>query len=622
MAKVTAEDNLLMAGFQTTIDSDSNGYDSSWDDSDVLKALQANPDLTVGQISPKINIPVHRVVAAIARLKTAGKFPVNPPAGIVVDFPICSKGIIATVETPVTTEEPLTVITLWQPWATFIIKGIKCFETRSWPTNHRGKILIHAAKRPINWDELDIESLECYHPDVKSWDYPLGAIVGEASLESCTAASYRGLDVVERICGNFETGRFAWEMRSPKPLLIPDVKGKQGLWKYEPLTVNDVVLGETVQSDEPLNCEQSQTNILLEEPPRLIEPDGQLSLFFDDSEEPPDPDDYGDKYEEVYQQWAVKFPELAQAIAKGKAVLGETMTAIAHWEIGQRFKPSYAHDAVSFEVVKKKGDNIWLKFDPPTANTHKFTISEILKYFPDAHKEAVKKSNAVLGESYQFQKGDRVQKISNPKWIGEIKSFEKTGAKIKTPLNYEYIADLAEYRLFSKANSDDVLGESFFNVGDKVITMSPGFDNRVFTVKRIASTGMVIVTFPDRAPGQINNDLSYSFPSMHLSHYAEVIKPTVKNEPEITTRKRPAKGCGSGYLMTRAANIRRNEAKGKSPDIYYVYCFSYTNQYGKEIKSSLSVPRAKIAQVKSMIEKREHYVKICRFLGRSVPMSY
>jgi hypothetical protein len=74
--------------------------------------------------------------------------------------------------------------------------------------------------------------------------------------------------------------------------------------------------------------------------------------------------------------------------------------------------------------------------------------------------------------------------------------------------------------------------------------------------------------------------------------------------------------------MVRAANVKRNAAKGKDPDVYYVYYYSYSNQYGKEIKSSISVPRAKIAQVKSMVEGKEHYVKIAKFLGKSLPLSY
>lgn len=37
-------------------------------------------------------------------------------------------------------------LTIKEPWATLIIEGYKEYEFRSWKTNYRGKILIHAGK--------------------------------------------------------------------------------------------------------------------------------------------------------------------------------------------------------------------------------------------------------------------------------------------------------------------------------------------------------------------------------------------------------------------------------------------------------------------------------------------
>src|SRR3712207_3561005 len=42
--------------------------------------------------------------------------------------------------------EPLKAITLHQPWATLMSVGAKMWETRSWATDYRGKIAIHASK--------------------------------------------------------------------------------------------------------------------------------------------------------------------------------------------------------------------------------------------------------------------------------------------------------------------------------------------------------------------------------------------------------------------------------------------------------------------------------------------
>ena len=38
------------------------------------------------------------------------------------------------------------VLTIKQPWASLIIEGYKRFEFRSWKTNYRGELLIHAGK--------------------------------------------------------------------------------------------------------------------------------------------------------------------------------------------------------------------------------------------------------------------------------------------------------------------------------------------------------------------------------------------------------------------------------------------------------------------------------------------
>ena len=37
-------------------------------------------------------------------------------------------------------------LTIKQPWASLIIDGYKKYEFRSWKTNYRGKIFIHAGK--------------------------------------------------------------------------------------------------------------------------------------------------------------------------------------------------------------------------------------------------------------------------------------------------------------------------------------------------------------------------------------------------------------------------------------------------------------------------------------------
>lgn len=42
-------------------------------------------------------------------------------------------------------------LTIWQPYASLFPAGAKKFETRSWRTDYRGPIAIHAALRPMGW---------------------------------------------------------------------------------------------------------------------------------------------------------------------------------------------------------------------------------------------------------------------------------------------------------------------------------------------------------------------------------------------------------------------------------------------------------------------------------------
>ena len=569
MAKVTAEDNLLMAGFQTTIDSDSNGYDSSWDDSDVLRALQANPDLTVGQISPKINIPVHRVVAAIARLKTAGKFPVKPTAGIVVNFPgqDCSKGIGSCINEGNATAGMLVSI----------LGSEGLWKIDSFKDGHAKLDLFqgdrHLPKRrrvalcKLRIAEVETCSKELEPPKLKDFACLTGFVVAYREWENENPDQVDPDQLMPGTKIKLSDGRIA-EIIDP---INPPGCFVNAIQNGEKLQIADgdyIVLGESVKTVEPV------TNILLEEPPRQVEPNGQLSLFFDNSEEPPDPDDFGtlDEYHQQHEIWAKSHPELTQAMAeridlieKSKVVLGESTKIV--------------EDTTS--TTKEQSENVRDKF---------------------------------------CEVNDYIQLKSDPRRIGQITGLKSGGFyKIKFADGFaaEFKSDQFEYRPFSKENSGIVLGESFFKIGEYVTASSPGFEGKVFTVSTIYPTGMI---------GVIHNGNNLSFPANWLNHHIEKIESKAKSIPleqtEVTTRKRPAKGCGSGYLMVRSANVKRNEAKGKSPDIYYVYCFSYTNQYGKEIKSSLSVPRAKIAQVKSMVENKEHYVKIAKFLGKNLPLSY
>lgn len=72
-------------------------------------------------------------------------------------------------------------LSIRQPWAWCIIYAGKDIENRTWATQYRGPVLIHAAKtwnRQSEWDAEYIQ--ETFGLDVISRPFDLGGIVGDS----------------------------------------------------------------------------------------------------------------------------------------------------------------------------------------------------------------------------------------------------------------------------------------------------------------------------------------------------------------------------------------------------------------------------------------------------------
>jgi hypothetical protein len=134
-------------------------------------------------------------------------------------------------------------ITIVQPWAQAIALGFKTFETRSWATEYRGQILIHASKRwtkeEVRFQAEAVHHLRCEFgcddPRVLEFEEnpPRGAVVAVADLVACHAANafYLKLTRMEQFLGDFTPGRFAWQIANVTRLQTPyPCRGFQGLW--------------------------------------------------------------------------------------------------------------------------------------------------------------------------------------------------------------------------------------------------------------------------------------------------------------------------------------------------------------------------------------------------------
>lgn len=126
-------------------------------------------------------------------------------------------------------------ITLHQPFASLVAGGLKTYETRSWRTDYRGPLAIHAAMidKPIPWEiETKLNSM------VKPYDfvrmgYPLGAVLAVVDLVDVVvmdAGLIAGMDGNNITFGDWSPGRFAWRLENPRRIKPYYIRGQQGIW--------------------------------------------------------------------------------------------------------------------------------------------------------------------------------------------------------------------------------------------------------------------------------------------------------------------------------------------------------------------------------------------------------
>ena len=124
------------------------------------------------------------------------------------------------------------VLSIREPFATLIKDGVKIYETRSWKTNYRGEIYIHASLSLSKSER--VESANKY---LKSEIKP-GFILCKCELVDCIPMTdefinYINKDTLEYDYGLYSEGRYAWKLKVLEVLDEPiPAKGKLGIWNY------------------------------------------------------------------------------------------------------------------------------------------------------------------------------------------------------------------------------------------------------------------------------------------------------------------------------------------------------------------------------------------------------
>lgn len=148
-------------------------------------------------------------------------------------------------------------ITIQQPFASLRVSGVKEFETRSWATNYRGPVAIHAAAGMRSKNALLKEFPNIFEAAGMSYEemqkLPRGCVLATAELvnvwrvcnNGCMLRPTHELDsdpwtdficptVKEPQLGFWQDGNFAWELANIKPLDTPiPAKGQLGFWNFD-----------------------------------------------------------------------------------------------------------------------------------------------------------------------------------------------------------------------------------------------------------------------------------------------------------------------------------------------------------------------------------------------------
>lgn len=127
------------------------------------------------------------------------------------------------------------VISIKEPFATLITNGMKKIETRSWKTNYRGEIFIHASGKTLAKEFLTNDFVVDL---IKDMDMNFGNIICRCNLVDCI---YMDEDFLEYIkqnpmeykVGEYKVGRYAWVMEDIEPIYPIPAKGQLNIWNFD-----------------------------------------------------------------------------------------------------------------------------------------------------------------------------------------------------------------------------------------------------------------------------------------------------------------------------------------------------------------------------------------------------
>jgi hypothetical protein len=134
------------------------------------------------------------------------------------------------------------IISLTQPWATAVAIGLKEWETRSWSTQLRGDVGIHAAKSFPGYarEFAEEEQAAGRLPEVLL----LGEVIAVGKLVDCkrTEEVRPLISQIEELYGDYSCGRFAFKFEDMRQLKQPvPARGALGFWAADWELANQIL---------------------------------------------------------------------------------------------------------------------------------------------------------------------------------------------------------------------------------------------------------------------------------------------------------------------------------------------------------------------------------------------
>lgn len=111
-------------------------------------------------------------------------------------------------------------LTVCQPYAELIARGLKPIENRTWPTLYRGPLAIHAGKSREWMDDGDLEA----YPDMA-----FGAVIALVNLVNCCERERLPIALLHNQHAN---GPWCWVLEHVERIAPVPCRGAQGLWTW------------------------------------------------------------------------------------------------------------------------------------------------------------------------------------------------------------------------------------------------------------------------------------------------------------------------------------------------------------------------------------------------------